>query len=190
MKKTALLLFDLFSNYEISVALSILTQAGKKFDVFCIKEEAVSEEGVCVKRDKDLPELLIEEFDSLLLPGCMDLRDIIDDERIHDFIRKFNLSEHVIASISSSPLLLLKADILGDKKYVAGVDKEGLLEEGFTMEQMKNMRDISELKNEDGTITSHLIDGNLLTAVGSDFIKFGVEFGKMLKLDFEPAWYK
>lgn len=190
MKKTALLLFDLFSNYEISVALSILAQAGKKFDVFCLKEEAVSEEGVCVKRDKDLSELIVEEYDSLLLPGCMDLRDIIYDVCIHNFIRNFNLSEHVVASISSSPLLLLKAGFLDGKKYIAGVDKEGLLEEGFTMEQMKNMRDINELKNEDGTITSCLADGNLLTAVGFDFVNFGIEFGKLLKLEFEPAWYK
>lgn len=190
MKKTALLLFDLFSNYEISVALSILAQAGKKFDVFCIKEEAVSEEGVCVKRDKNLSELSVLEYDSLLIPGGMDLRDIIDDERIHDFIRSFDLSEHVIASISSSPLLLFKAGILDGKKYVAGVDKEGLLEEGFTMEQMMNMRDINELKNDDGSITSCLADGNLLTAVGFDFVNFGIEFGKMLKLEFEPAWYR
>ncbi len=58
------------------------------------------------------------------------------------------------------------------------------------MEQMSGMRDVTELKNEDGTVTSCFRDGNLLTAVGSDFISFGIEFGKMLNLKFEPEWYR
>ena len=190
MKKTAILLFDLFSNYEFSVALSVLAQGGKEYDVFCLNEEAVSEEGLHVKRSKSLSELIIADYDSLLLPGCMDLRGIIDDARIHDFIRAFHLSTHVIASISSSPLLLLKAGILDGKKYIAGVMKKELLEEGFTMEQMGGMRDVTELKNDDGTITSCFVDGNLLTAVGFDFVNFGIEFGKMLHLEFEPEWYR
>lgn len=190
MKKTALLLFDLFSNYEMSVALSILSQAGKKYDVFCLTEYAVSEEGLRVKRDRDLSALHIQDYDSLLIPGCMDLRNIIDDVRIYQFIRNFDLSEHIIASISSSPLLLLKSGILDGKKYLAGVLKEELLEEGFTLEQMNGMRDVNELKNDDGTFTKYLIDGNLLTAVGSAFIDFGIIFGEMLHLEFEPRWYK
>ena len=190
MKKTAILLYDLFSNYELSVAVSVLAQAGKEHDVFCLNEIAVSEESLNVKRSKALTELSIDDYDSLLLPGCMDLRDIINNDQINDFIKQFNFSSHIIASISSSPILLLKAGILGGKKFIAGVVKEGLLEEGFTMEQMSGMRDVNELKNEDGTITSCLVDGNLLTAVGSDFINFGIEFGKLLGLEFDSRWYQ
>ena len=191
MLKTAILLFDLFSNYELSVALSVLAQGGKEFDVFCLHEEAVSEEGLRVKRSKSLPELAIAHYDSLLLPGCMDPSGIIGDARIHDFLRNFQLSEHIVASISSSPLLLLKAGLLDGKKYVAGAIKKELLKEGFfTMEQMNGMRDVTELKNEDGTETSCFADGNLLTAAGFAFIQFGIDFGKMLKLEFDPGWYK
>ncbi|MDR0326240.1 MAG: hypothetical protein LBI19_09125, partial [Oscillospiraceae bacterium] len=75
------------------------------------------------------------------------------------------------------------------REYVAGAVKEALIEEGISMEQMKGMRDVTELKNGDGTVTLHMISGNLLTAVGSAFIAFGVTFGQMLKLEFEPAWY-
>lgn len=189
MKKTAILLFDLFSNYELSVAVSVLSQAGKPVDVFCLNDVAVSEEGLQVKRTKALPEADAAEYDSLLLPGCMDLRDILDDSRIHDFIRRFSLASHVIASISSSPLLLLKAGVLEDKRYVAGVMKQELLNIGFTMEQMRGMRDITELDNEDGTVTACMTDGNLLTAIGPGFVNFGVEFGRMLGLDFDPRWY-
>ncbi|WP_066498188.1 DJ-1/PfpI family protein [Abyssisolibacter fermentans] len=188
-RKTAVLLFDYFSNFEISVALSILYQSGRKHDVFCLKEEARSEEGLIVKRTKALDDICIEEYDSLLIPGCMDLRDIIDDDQIHYFLKKFNSPKMVIASISSSPLLLLKAGLLENKKYIAGVMKEELIEEGFTMEQMRDMRDITELKNNDGTIETHCIDGNILTAIGMGFIEFGIEFGKMLNLEFNEGWY-
>lgn len=188
-KKTAILLYDLFSTYELSVALSVLGQAGKKFTVFCLTEEACSEEGIRVRRDNPLHALVIDQYDSLLLPGCMDPRGIVDDPQIHAFLKQFDLSRHIIACISSAPILLLKAGMLGEHRYVAGLMKEGLLEEGFTMEQMKNMRDVTELRNEDGTITSHMVDGNLLTAVGSDFVQFGIAFGNMLKLTFEPSWY-
>ena len=189
MQKTAILLFDLFSNYELSVALSVLAQAGKPFDVFCLNEFAVSEEGLRVKRDKALTELVRADYDSLLLPGCMDPRGIIDDPRIHAFLRGFHLSDHIIASISSSPLLLLKAGLLEGRSYVAGAIKEDLLEEGFTMEQMHGMRDVTDLDNADGTRTLCLQDGKLLTAVGSAFIQFGIRFGELLQLDFDPRWY-
>lgn len=188
-KKTAVLLFDFFSNYEISVALSVLYQSSRKYDVFCLSEEARSEEGLLVKRTKSLDDICIEEYDSLLIPGCMDLRDVIDDEQIRCFLKKFDSPQMIIGSISSSPLLLLKAGLLENRKYVAGVMKEELIKEGFTMEQMRNMRDITELKNSDGTINTLCIDKNILTAIGCDFIKFGIEFGKMLNLKFESGWY-
>lgn len=188
-KKTAVLLFDYFSNYEISVALSVMGQCGRVFEVFCKNECAKSEEGLVVKRTKALDECNIDEYDSLLIPGCMDLRDIIDDDCIRQFLQKFDSPQMIIASISSSPLLLYKAGMLQGKKYIAGLVKQELLEEGFTMDELSNMRDITELKNEDGTVDTYMVDGKLLTGIGVGFREFGIEFGKLLGLKFEPAWY-
>jgi putative intracellular protease/amidase len=190
MKKTAILLYDLFSNYELSVALSILVQGEKKYDIFCKNEVAVSEEGLHVKRNKSFSELVISDYDSFLLTGCMDLRNVIDDECVLKFIQNFNLTEHIVASISSSPVLLLKAGVIKNQKFLAAVMKEGLLEEGWALDQLTNMRDITELKNDDGTEISILADGNLLTAIGFDFVNFGIKFGEMLNLQFESGWYK
>jgi putative intracellular protease/amidase len=187
--KTAVLVFEYFSNYEISIALSVMGQCGRIFDVFCKNEYAKSEEGLTIKRTKPLDECNVDEYDSLLIPGCMDLRDIIDDEQIRRFLQQFDLPHMVIASISSSPLLLYKAGILEGKKYIAGLVKEELLEEGFTMEELSGMRDITELKNEDGTIDTYMVDGKLLTGIGGGFREFGIEFGKLLNLNFEPQWY-
>lgn len=52
------------------------------------------------------------------------------------------------------------------------------------------MIDITELKNDDGTVNTFLIDGNLLTAIGEGFIQFGIEFGKLLNLKFDTRWYR
>ena len=190
MKKTAVLLYDLFSNYELSVALSVLYQGKKDFDVFCKNEYAASEEGLKVKRGQSLSELVISDYDSLLLTGCMGIDYVIEDELVLDFIKYFNLNTHIVASISSSPVLLLKAGIITGKQYLAGVKKEDLHNAGFTKEQLVSMRDITELQNEDGTKVSCLVDGNLITAVGHDFINFGIKFGEMLGLEFDPGWYK
>lgn len=188
-KKTAILLFDLFSNYELSVALSILSQGKKQFDFFGLKDEVISEEDLHAKCTKILEEIIIEEYDSLLIPGCMDLEDIISSERILNFLRKFDSKDKIIASISSSPILLLKAGMLENRRFMAGVIKEELVDEGFTMEQMKNMVDIKELRENYDDIGPYIVDDNILTSVGCNFIQFGIQFGKMLSLDFQPGWY-
>lgn len=188
-KKTAILLFDLFSNYELSVALSILSQGKKQFDFFGLKDEVISEEYLHAKCTKLLEEIIIEEYDSLLIPGCMDLEDIISSERILNFLKKFDTKDMIIASISSSPILLLKAGMLENRRFMAGVIKEELVEEGFTMEQMKNMVDIKELSENYDNIGPCIVDDNILTSVGCNFIQFGIQFGKMLSLDFQPGWY-
>ncbi len=188
-KKTAILLFDLFSNYELSVALSILSQGKKQFDFFGLKDEVISEEDLHAKCTKILEEIIIEEYDSLLIPGCMDLEDIISSERILNFLRKFDTKDMIIASISSSPILLLKAGMLENRRFMAGVIKEELVDEGFTMEQMKNMVDIKELRENYDDIGPYIVDDNILTSVGCNFIQFGIQFGKMLSLDFQPGWY-
>ena len=87
------------------------------------------------------------------------------------------------------PILLLKAGLLIDKQYIAGIIKSELMEEGFTEDDLKGLRDINELKNPDGTYLTCLVDGQLITAVGCAFVEFGVTFGKQLGLDFSSEWY-
>jgi len=57
------------------------------------------------------------------------------------------------------------------------------------MEQMKNMVDIKELSEHYDNIGPYIVDGNIVTSVGCNFIQFGIQFGKMLSLDFQPGWY-
>ena len=90
MKKTAILLYDSFCNFEISVALEILALAEKPITVFGITKQAIrSEDGLSIFPDDTIDNLDLDAYDSLILPGAMDIRETIENERIVDFIKKF-----------------------------------------------------------------------------------------------------
>jgi putative intracellular protease/amidase len=142
MKKTAVLIYNGFCNFEISVCLEILAMAGKQIMVFSKELNPVtSEEGVKVVPDQCIHELTIEEYDSLILPGAMDIREAIADESILMFIREFAARGMVIGAISIAPILLLKAGVLGKKPFMAGVNRAELFEEGFTENDLSHMID-------------------------------------------------
>lgn len=178
MGKTAVLIYDGFSNFEISVALEILALNNKEIVIFSKNKKVVrSEERINVIPDKDINEIEVDDFDSLLLPGAVDIRNIIEDEQIKEFISKFEYK--IIGAISIAPILLLKAGILKDKKFMAGVNKEELYDEGFTFDElikMKDWNDCVELRSE----MEYIIDGNIITSVAFNFVKFGIQFCKML----------
>ena len=72
MKKTAVLIYDSFCNFEFSVALEILAMAEKEIVVFAKSKSIVkSEEGLEVMPNKSIDELVIADYDSLILPGAM-----------------------------------------------------------------------------------------------------------------------
>ncbi|MFJ7661057.1 DJ-1/PfpI family protein [Lysinibacillus sp. NPDC097162] len=179
VKKTAVLLYPQFSEYELSVALSILMQGNKPIvtvglnNKSCIKGES----GLSCLADIQLCEVNLEEFDSLLLPGCLDIMTLVDAQELIDFIRKMSSTGAIIASISSSPYLLAKAGVLKGKNYTVGLSLEGMKQLGVF--------DLNYY-SEDLIVQ----DGPIITARGRGFIQFGVAFGKALQLNFDENWYQ
>ncbi|MGE7925041.1 DJ-1/PfpI family protein [Viridibacillus arvi] len=179
MKKTAVLLYPQFSEYELTTALSILMQGGKSISVIALAKEGVKgEAGLTCIADETIDQVNYQEFDSLILTGCMDIASVVENEKYIEFVQKIaNQENFIIASISSSPMLLAKAGLLKGKKYTVG-----LLEEH--REQCGLFHDANYL--EDLVVQ----DGNVITARGSGFIKWGALFGKAVKVEFEEAWYR
>lgn len=71
MKKTAVLLYDSFCNFEISPALEILALAEKPITVFGITKQAIrSEDGLSIFPDDTIDNLDLDAYDSLILPGA------------------------------------------------------------------------------------------------------------------------
>lgn len=184
MLKTAVLIYDSFCNFEISVALEILALAGKEIVVFAqTRDPVMSEEGLRVPPDQTIDEINIEEYDSLLMTGAQDIRRAIEDENVIEFVRKF--SGKVIGAISSAPLLLVKAGLLVGKPFMAGINKEELLEEGFSETDIAKMigweDDLADPIEE-----GYLITGNIITSISYNFVRFGLAFGKMLGIEISP----
>ena len=180
MKKTAVLIYDQFCNFEIAPALEMLAMAQKPITIFAKSLASVrSEEGLTVLPEKVIDELKLEDYDSLLLPGAMDIREAIEDDAILDFIKRFDGMP--IGAISIAPLLLLRAGLLDGKPFMAGVNPEDLAEEGYTSEELALMKGWDDcIKNPvpDGYIRA----GNIVTSVSYGFIRWTLAFGEMLDI--------
>lgn len=186
MKKTAVLLYESFCNFEFSVLLEILA-INKKPVVFFAKEilPIISEEGLKVIPDIKIEDLDISEFDSLILTGAADIRKAIEDEEILSFIKKFDERDYIIGAISIAPILLLKAGILSGKSFMAGVNKEELYEEGFSEKDLTLMIDWNEsIKNP--VPNGYIKEGNIITSVSYEFVRWGIEVAKKLGLNVNP----
>ena len=86
MKKTAVLIYNSFCNFEFSVALEILALAEKEVVIFAHTKEAVkSEDGLMVLPNQTISEINIDEYDSLILPGAMDIREAIENEEVIEY---------------------------------------------------------------------------------------------------------
>ena len=187
MKKTAVLIYNQFCNFEIAPALEMLAIAQKPITIFAKSLAPVrSEEGLTVLPDKAIDELVLEEYDSLLLPGAMDIREAIEDDLTLEFIKQFDGMP--IGAISIAPLLLLKAGLLEGKLFMAGVNPEDLAEEGYTSEDLALMKGWDEcIKNpvQEGYIRS----GNIVTSVCYGFLRWTLAFGEMLGIKVSPKTF-
>ncbi len=186
MKKTAVLIYNNFCNFEFSVALEILAMKGKPITIFAKTLEPIkSEEGLRVLPEKTIDQLDLEEYDSLILTGASNILEAFEDESIIEFIKKFNDKNMIIGAISIGPVLLLKAGILKGKPFMIGSNPEDLYEVDFTEDDLKYMIGWNEsIKNpvEDG----YIITDNIITSVSYDFVKWGIAFCKMIGVETDP----
>lgn len=187
MKRTAVLIYDSFCNFEISVALEILALSERKVTIFAKSKEPIkSEDGLTVLPDDSIDNVKLDEYDSLLLPGAMDIRGSIEDEKIIDFVRKFD--GKIIGAISIAPLLLVKAGLLNGKPFMAGVNKEEIYEEGFLDEDLAGM-----IGWDDNIVNpvqeGYIITDNIITSISYNFVKWALAFGKMMGIDIPPETF-
>lgn len=127
MNKTAVILYPHFSEYELSVALSILKQGNKPIVTVWLNNHPLrGESGLTCVADTTISEINFEEIDSIVLPGCLDIKSLLNEERLFEFLKQVVSKETIVASISSSPFLLAKAGLLTGKKYTVGLPVEAI----------------------------------------------------------------
>ena len=123
MKKVLCLIYPNFSLYEITALTSTLALS---FDVtidYVASDDSivVSEDGLPCQPTKTLDQIRIEEYSCVILPGMVNIRPALLDEKLISFLRALGEQEVLIAAISSAPLLLAKAGLLNDTKFTGGI---------------------------------------------------------------------
>ena len=123
MKKVLCLIYPNFSLYEITALTSTLALS---FDVtidYVASDHSmvVSEDGLLCQPTKTLDQICIEEYSCVILPGMVNIGPALQDEKLISFLRDLGEQDILIASISSAPLLLVKAGLLNDTKFTGGI---------------------------------------------------------------------
>lgn len=172
MKKTAVLLYPLFSLQEIGTLTELLRFYDREIVTFSAGREPVkSEDGFTILPDRDLAGFCRGEFDSLVLPGIWEPLPVMLDERVIRFLEQFRGDDELlIAAISAGPLLLGKAGLLEGRRFTHGVFEEFL--DAFPVMPREN------------AVRTYLVeDGNLITAYGGAFREFAVAVAHKLGID-------
>ena len=123
MKKVLCIIYPNFSLYEITALTSTLALS---FDVtidYAASDHSmvVSEDGLPCQPTKTLDQICIEEYSCVILPGMVNIGPALQDEKLISFLRDLGEQDILIAAIYSAPLLLAKAGLLKDTKFIGGI---------------------------------------------------------------------
>lgn len=123
MKKIAVMIYPHFSMQEISCLTDALViYFEQEIDVFAAdKNIIVTEDNFQVIANRTFDEFKSDEYSCVILPGIANPLPALFDERNIDFLRHLKNQDILIASISSSPMLLAKAGLLDDVQFVSGM---------------------------------------------------------------------
>ncbi|MDR0139477.1 DJ-1/PfpI family protein [Metabacillus idriensis] len=176
-KYTGILLYPRFSEYELSVLLSVLQQGGKHTVYVGLDNQVIKgEAGLPCVPETTIEDINLEHLDSIVLPGVDDFEHLVNHKELSSFLFKVNEHRLLIGAISSAPYFLSMSGVLADKKFTTGLTKE----------QRKFLGAFTEGNYENSQV---VVDDNIITAKGSGFIDFAFRFGECLNLEFQKEWY-
>ncbi|MCA0970265.1 DJ-1/PfpI family protein [Halobacillus litoralis] len=176
--KTGIILYDRFSEYELSVALSVLQQGGKEVVFIGLTSAMVKgEAGLPCLPETTVRTVDVRSLDSLLLPGVDDMEHLVDHLGLNEFLKEFSNDERWIGAISSAPYFLAKAGLLKGKSFTCGLDEGqrsflGVFDHAFYRDKPV------------------VVDSRIVTARGSSFIEFALTFADVLGLEVDESWYR
>ncbi len=172
MKKAAIMIFPQFCMQEISCLTEIFKWYDKEITVFASSLSPVnSEDGFTILPHKTFSDFNRDEYDCIITPGIWDFRVALNDDKNIEFLKQFsNDKEIVIASISSSPILLGKTGILKNHKFCCGLFEEDIDKYSFIPRENIVRKPVCE-------------DKNLITAIGFAFREFAVIVAREVGID-------
>lgn len=171
-KKSAVMIYPHFSLQEITCLTSCLTiWYEREITVFASSKDIMkSEEGFQVVADKTFDEFIPDDYDCLILPGIINPLPALFDRKNIEFLSSLAGKDIIIASISSSPLLLAKAGLLEHCRFTCGLFDEMIQYFDFVPEQNVSHTPVCR-------------DKNIITAIGFAFREFAVEVLRAVGID-------
>ena len=170
--KYAVLIYPNFSLQEITCLTSCLTVwFNEKIDIIASEKKLyTSEDGFSVMPDKTVEEAEVSDYKCLILPGTIFPLQPLFDEKLIDFLKRGKNADTLIASISSSPILLSKAGLLEGKDFTSG----------YFMQMAETF---SFVEKEHFIHKPVVEDGNVITGIGMFFREFAEKVLKRLGYD-------
>ncbi len=176
MKQVGLLLFPGFSEFEITVALSLIPSATYEVVTLALDETTVkSESGLLCQPHCKLSDVKPDDLEVLIVPGG-DMNYFRDAEPLFAFARELHKQEKLLAAICSGAYVLAQAGVLADRPYTVTMAREQrdflgcFAEESFRYEPV-------------------VTNGNVITAQGHAFAAFGLAVGNYLNPELSDDVY-
>lgn len=168
MSKVALLVFPTFSEFEVSVAISLLRSSHDLFTVTLDGETVTSEAGLRVMPHLSIDQADPNDYDVLLIPGG-DMVHLKDAEPVFEFVKRMAERRKLLAAICSGSYVLAKA---------------GVLSGFYTVSLTRDQRDFLSCFDEDLYRYVDVVEAdNILTAQGHAYVEFGLRVAQNLHSD-------
>ena len=138
------------------------------------KEMIKTEDSFQIVPNKSFNEINFEDYNLIILSGIMNPYPIAEDKALIEFLKPLKKMSNrpLIASISSSPMLLAKSGILEGVKFTSGLFEETL-----------NEFDFFEKKNIIRQPVVYDKKNNIITAIGFAYREFAVQTAQILGFD-------
>ncbi len=165
--KVGLLLFPGFSEFEVTVAISLLRASHELVTLALEAAPMTSEAGLVCQPQRVLAEVNPNDLEALIIPGG-DMVELKDADVLSSFVRRLDERGVLLAAICSGGYVLARAGILSNRPYTVT----------FTQEQ----RTFLGCFDEQGFRYEPVItDGNVITAQGHAFVAFGLSVARQLR---------
>lgn len=160
MKRVGLLLFPEFSEFEVTVATSLLRASHNLVTVALTAAPVTSEAGLTFLPHKILGDADPDEFEAFIIPGG-DMVHLRDAEPLFSFVEEVSKRGALLAAMCSGPYVLARAGVLANHPYTVT----------YTREQRTFLNCFDETGFRYESVIS---DANIITAQGHAFVAFGL----------------
>ncbi len=181
MPRVMSLVYPGFSEFEITVALTLLAHKYEVVTVGLDPQPVRGEGGLRVLPDRTLSDVRSDEFAAMLIPGAVDMEPLAHHALLTECTRDFDRAGKILAAICGGPYALGQAGALDGRAYTVT----------FTPEQRRFLGVFPEPGFEYRDVVR---DGHVITAQGHAYAEFGLAvasaLGAVTDLDAARTFYR